>query len=57
MTDKIGMTELNKILFNSMPRNWSKQTHAYGFDSESINFKRMLIYSNRGTLLNIFMKF
>ena len=26
-TQKIGMTELNEMFFNSMPNNWSKQAY------------------------------
>ena len=42
MTDKIGMTELNEILLNSMPNSWSKKLYVQGFDYESINFKKSI---------------
>ena len=38
LTDKIGVTELNEILLNSMPTSWSKQTYVQGFCCESIKF-------------------
>ena len=38
-TDKIGMTEINKILLNSMPNIWSKQAYVQGFDCKYITFK------------------
>ena len=31
-THKIGMTELNMSLLNSMPNSWSKQAYVQGFD-------------------------
>ena len=40
MTDKIGVTELNEILLNSMPNRWSKKAYVHGFDYESIYFKK-----------------
>ena len=40
LTDKIGVTELNKILLNSMPNIWSKQAYVKVFDCESITFKK-----------------
>ena len=40
LDDKIGVTELNKILLNSMPTSWSKQAYTQGFDCESIYFKK-----------------
>ena len=42
MTDKIGMTELNEILLNSMPNSWSKKLYVQVFDCESINFKKSI---------------
>ena len=39
MTDKIGITELNEILLNSIPNRWSKKAYVQGFDCESIYFK------------------
>ena len=40
MTDKIGVTEKNENLLNSMPNIWSKQVYGQGFDCESITFKK-----------------
>ena len=40
LDDKIGVTELNKILLNSMPTSWSKRAYTQGFDCESIYFKK-----------------
>ena len=40
-TQKIGMTELNGILLNSMPNSWSKQAYVQGFDWKSITFKNL----------------
>ena len=39
LTDKIGITELNRILLNIMPNSWSKQSYIQGFDCKSITFK------------------
>ena len=41
-THKIGMTELNEILLNSMPNSWSKQAYVQGFDWKSFTFKNIL---------------
>ena len=35
LTDKIDVTELNKILLKSMPNSWSKQAYLKGFYCES----------------------
>ena len=40
MTDKIGVTEINEILLNSIPNIWYKQAYVQGFDCESITFKK-----------------
>ena len=40
LTDKIGMTELNRILLNSMPNSWIKQAYVQGFDFDYITFKK-----------------
>ena len=40
MTDKMGGTELNEILLNSIPNSWSKQAYVQGFNCETISFKR-----------------
>ena len=39
-TDKIGVTELNDILLNSMPNSCSKQACVQGFDCDSITFNK-----------------
>ena len=39
LTDKIGVTELNRILLNSIPNIWSRHTYVQGFYCESITFK------------------
>ena len=39
--DKIGDTELNEIVYNSMPNIWIKQAYAQVFDFKTINFKRL----------------
>ena len=41
MADKMGVTELNKILLNSMSDRWSKQAYEQGFDCETISLKRL----------------
>ena len=40
LTDKVGLTEVNKIILNNMPNSWSKQAYVQGFDCESITFKK-----------------
>ena len=40
IADKMGLTELYEILFNSMPHSWSKQAHVQGFDCETIYFQK-----------------
>ena len=40
ISDKIGVTELNEIILNSMSNSWSKQAYFQGFDCESISFKK-----------------
>ena len=40
LTDKIGVTKLNKILISSIPNIWSKRAYVEGFDCESITFKK-----------------
>ena len=37
---KIGITELNDILLNSMHNSWSKQAYVQGFECEYISFKK-----------------
>ena len=41
MADKMGVSELNKKLSNSMPNSWSKQAYVQGFDCETISFKNL----------------
>ena len=40
LADKIGVTELNEILLNSMYTSQSKQSYVQGFDCGSILFKK-----------------
>ena len=40
LSDKIGVTEPNKILLNSMPNSWSTKSYVQGFDCEYISFKK-----------------
>ena len=43
LADKIGVTKLNEIIFNSMPIRRSKQALVKGFDCEyKYTFKRLL---------------
>ena len=42
LTGKIGVTELNKTLLNSMTNIWSIQAHVQGFDCEFITFKKYI---------------
>ena len=35
-SDKIGETEYNKIILDSIPNGWSKQAYVQGFDYEYI---------------------
>ena len=39
MAEKMGVTDLNKILLNSIPNSWSKQDYIQGFDCDTISFK------------------
>ena len=55
--DKIGVTEMNEILFNCMPNSWSKQSYVQGFYCESILFKiKNLTCLSKWILLNLFTK-
>ena len=36
----MGVTELNEILLNSMPQNWSQQAYVQGFYCETISFEK-----------------
>ena len=38
MAGKMGATELNEILLNSMPNSWSKQLYVKDVDCETISF-------------------
>ena len=38
--EKIGRTELNEIMLNSMPNSWRKRAYEQGFDCESIPLKK-----------------
>ena len=40
MTDKIGATELNEFLLNSIPRSCYNQAYFKGFGCKSISFKK-----------------
>ena len=40
MTDKIVMTEMDKILLNSMTNSWRKKAYVHIFDCGSITFKK-----------------
>ena len=39
LSEKIGVTELDKFLLNIMPNSWSKQAYVQGFDCEYISKK------------------
>ena len=51
-SDKIGETDINEIIFYSMPNEWSKQVYVKGFDCKTITFKNMLIGLNVWKLWN-----
>ena len=40
LTDKIGVTELDEILLNSMPNSWLNQVYVQVFDCEYITIKK-----------------
>ena len=40
-SDKIGITELNKISLNSMPNSWYKQAYAQWYYCEYTSFKKV----------------
>ena len=46
MSDKIGVTELNEILLNSMPNIWIKQAYLQWFFCGSITIKNLLTFLN-----------
>ena len=37
---KIGVTELNGIIINSMPNSWIKQVYVQGYDCESVTVSK-----------------
>ena len=41
MADKMGATELNENVLNSIPNIWSKQSYVQGFDCETISLKKV----------------
>ena len=43
LSDKFGVTDLNKSLLNSMPNSWSKQAYVQGFDRDFF-FKAVNIF-------------
>ena len=51
MADKIGVTELNEIILNSMPNSRSKQAYVQGFDCESISLKKSVNMFERMKIL------
>ena len=57
LSEKIGMTELNEILLNSMTNSWSKQAYVQVFDCEYIIYKKKLpIFLNACKLQSLFTK-
>ena len=42
MAQKMGVTELNEIILNSISNIWSKQAYVQGFDFETISLKRVV---------------
>ena len=42
MSGKIGVTEINEILLNSMPNSWIKPAYVQVFDCKSINLKKLV---------------
>ena len=56
LTDKIGVTQLNDILLNSMPTSWSKHAYVQGFDCESIAIKKMFTCLSVWKSLNLYTK-
>ena len=45
-SEKIGETDLNEILLNSMPNIWIRQAYVQGFDFESINLKYVNMFEH-----------
>ena len=42
MYEKMGVTELNEILSNSMPNSWSKKAYVQSFDWKNISLKKFV---------------
>ena len=42
ITDKLGITELNYILLNSIPNRWYKQVYVQDFYCGCISFKKVV---------------
>ena len=47
MDEKMGVTQLNEILLDTMKNSWSKQSYVQGFDCETISFKNSIKRSKR----------
>ena len=56
MDDKIGVTELNEILLNSMPNSWYKQAYVQVFYCESIYSKNPYTCLSLWKSSKLFMK-
>ena len=54
MSNKMGITELNGILLNSMPNSWSKQAYVQGFDGETISFLKAVNMFERMEITDIY---
>ena len=46
MDDKVGVTEINEILLNSMPNIWYMQAYVQGFDCKSIFLKAVNMFEH-----------
>ena len=44
LSDKIGITKLNKFLLNIMPNSWYKKAYLQGFDCETIFLKAVNMF-------------
>ena len=42
LSERIGVVGINKILLNSMPNSWSKQSYVQVFDYDSITFNKSI---------------
>ena len=56
LTDKIGLSELNESLLNSMPNSWINQAYVQGFYCASITLRNSLICLNTWKYRIIFTK-